>query len=233
MSSSHYAIELSKLKMGYGHHIVLKDINFNIKLGEFVSILGENGAGKTTLFKGILQLLPIMDGKIKILERDVTKGKDKQWLRSQIGYVPQKQSMGKFPISVFDAVLLGRWGTSFSYLKRPSKEDKEIVEETLEIVDLSHMIHQDCRELSGGQCQRLNIARAIVRKPQVLLLDEPTTHLDIDSQAKLDRTIDIIRQQYNLSILMISHDQHHAESISDRLVYLKNGEILKNVEMVQ
>ena len=218
-------IELTNLTMGYGNTIILQDISLHVKTGEFLSILGENGAGKTTLFKGILQLLPLMKGSIKISNTDVTNGKDKTWLRSQIGYVPQKQNQGGFPISVFDAVLLGRWGSSFAYLKRPSIEDKKITQGILELVDLAYMGSLDCRKLSGGQTQRLNIARALVRQPKILLLDEPTTHLDIESQKNLDRTIESIRTQYDLSILMISHDQDHARHISDRVVHLKNGQI--------
>jgi ABC-type cobalamin/Fe3+-siderophores transport system ATPase subunit len=212
--------------MGYGKSIVLHNINLTVHLGEFLSIFGENGAGKTTLFKGILQLLPIQRGEITILGKDVTNGKDKTWLRSQIGYVPQKHNSGNFPICVFDAVLLGRWGTSFSYFKRPSKDDKRITDEILEVVGLTPLKYQDCRKLSGGQTQRLNIARALVRQPKILLLDEPTTHLDIDSQKLLDDTLTSIRQQYNLSILMISHNQHHARRISDRVVYLEKGRII-------
>ncbi len=220
-----YALELTDLSMGYGNTTVLHNINLKIETGEFVSIFGENGAGKTTLFKGILQLLPIKKGSIAIFNKDVTKGRDKTWLRSQIGYVPQRHGQGNFPICVFDATLLGRWGTSFSYFKRPSKEDKQIAEEMLDIVGLKELKYHDCRKLSGGQTQRLNIARALVRKPKLLLLDEPTTHLDSDSQNKLDQLIEDIRNQYDLSILMISHDHIHAKKISDRVVYLKQGKL--------
>lgn len=222
-------IELNNIVMGYGNRIVLKDVNLDIKVGEFVSILGENGAGKTTLFKGILQLLPILKGNIKVFNLDVTKGKDKTWLRTQIGYVPQRHNPGNFPISVFDATLLGRWGTSFSYFKNPSREDIQIAEEILEVVNLQHMKNEDCRKLSGGQTQRLNIARALVRNPKILLLDEPTTHLDIESQINLDKIIQDIRNEYGLSILMISHDQIHAKRISDRVVHLINGVIRQDL----
>lgn len=220
------SIELIEIAVGYDGNPVLEDVNLKVKTGEFVSILGENGAGKTTLFKSILQLLPLIKGRIKIFDTDVTRGKDKTWLRSQIGYVPQKSNLGSnFPISVFDAALLGRWGSSFSYFKRPSKEDREITKEILQAVDLIHMSNIDCRKLSGGQAQRLNIARALVRQPKILLLDEPTTHLDIDSQNKLDMTISSIRKEYDLSILMISHNQIHARNLSDRLLLLKEGKI--------
>lgn len=217
------AIELNQIEIRYGKDVVLKDINFTLAAGEFISIFGENGAGKTTLFKGILQLLPINRGSVKVLGRDVTKLKDKTWLRAQIGYVPQGHNSSKFPISVFDAALLGRWGTSFKYMKKPSKIDKEIVMEVLSLVGLYELKDRDCRKLSGGQRQRLNIARAIVRHPKILLLDEPNTHLDMESIKKLENTIVEIRRKFNISILMISHDQKSASEISDRSVLIKDG----------
>lgn len=221
-----YAIQLKNLTMAYENQNVFENVDLHVEAGEFVTVFGENGAGKTTLFKGILQLLPIVKGKIKIFDVDVTEGKDKAWLRSQIGYVPQGHTRGNLPMSVFDAVLLGRWGTSFSYLKRPSSEDRKITDEILAVVELSEMKHHDSRKLSGGQIQRLNIARALVRKPPILLLDEPATHLDLESQKKLDKTISTVRQQYELSILMISHNQEHARAVSDRIVHLKDGKML-------
>jgi len=222
-----YAMELNDVTIGYNDIPVLHDISIKVKVGEFVAIFGENGAGKTTLFKGILQMLPLMKGSISILNKDVTKGRDKTWHRSQIGYVPQRHNQGNFPICVFDATLLGRWGTSFSYFKRPTKGDREITEEMLEVVGLKEMMFQDCRKLSGGQTQRLNIARALVREPKILLLDEPTTHLDLDSQSKFDEIIKTIRNQYDLSILMISHDHVHSRKISDRVIYLQAGRVFQ------
>lgn len=227
--SKQKVIELTDFTIGYGKNIILTDLNLQIHEGEFVSILGENGAGKTTLFKGILQLLPVKQGRILVFDRDTTI-KNKTWLRSQIGYVPQKQNSGNFPISVFDAVLLGRWGSSFSYFKRPSPEDKRMTQQILAYVDLEHMMSYDCRLLSGGQTQRLNIARALVRQPKILLLDEPNSHLDMESQKKLDALIESLRKEYNLTILMISHDQNHARYISDRVVHLKNGKIFEDLE---
>lgn len=217
------AIELNQIEIRYGKDVVLKDISFKLAEGEFVAIFGENGAGKTTLFKGILQLVPITNGYINILGKDITKFKDKSWLRTQIGYVPQGHNFSKFPISVFDATLLGRWGASFKYMKKPSKEDKEIALEVLSLVDLEQLKDSDCRNLSGGQRQRLNIARALVRKPKILLLDEPNTHLDRESIERLEKTIVEIRNKIKISILMISHDHSRSYEISDRSILIKDG----------
>lgn len=222
-------VEMKNITKVFPGVVANDQVNFELKKGEIHVLLGENGAGKTTLFKGILQLLPIEKGNIKVFDFDVTNGKDKTWLRSQIGYVPQVHGRGNFPISVFDATLLGRWGTSFSYFKNPTKEDRKITEEILEVVNLHHIKSEDCRKLSGGQTQRLNIARALVRNPRILLLDEPTTHLDVESKDNLDKTIRDIRNQYSLSIVMITHNQSHAETVSDRIVHLKNGMIYSEI----
>lgn len=148
---------------------------------------------------------------------------DQRWARSQIGYVPQTQGQGQFPISVFEAVLLGRWGTSFAYLRRPSSKDKDIAERMLKIVGLQDFKEQDCRSLSGGQKQRLNIARALVREPRILLLDEPTTFLDRESQEMLTSLIDDLRKSLNVLVLMITHEHGYVKGISDRTVLLQAG----------
>ncbi|MDW7660496.1 MAG: ATP-binding cassette domain-containing protein [Bacillota bacterium] len=223
MTATKTSLGLYGIEAGYGNLTVLRDLNLFLKKGEFVTILGENGAGKTTLFHVILHLVQAVRGRICVLDRDVTKIHQHQWLRSQIGYVPQRYESGRFPISVFDAVLLGRWGTSFAYLKKPSLEDRQLTEEILEKVGLISLAQQDCRRLSGGQSQRLNLARALIRKPRILLLDEPATFLDKEAQEMLDDILRNLRQELSLSILMISHNQHHAQSLSDRLLLLQDG----------
>ena len=217
-------ISVKNLVKKFGHFVANDNLNFEVYEGEIFGFLGANGAGKTTLFRGILQLIPINKGSIKVFGKDITKLRDKSWLRTQIGYVPQGHNTSKFPISVFDATLLGRWGTSFKYMKKPSKEDKEMTLEVLSLVDLKELKDTDCRNLSGGQRQRLNIARALVREPKILLLDEPNTHLDKESIERLEKTIIKIRESFKISILMISHDHNRSYQISDRSILIKNGQ---------
>lgn len=219
------ALKFSGIEAGYHKQIILKDLSLTVKEGEFVAIIGDNGVGKTTLFRAILHLLPIQNGLFQVMERNIINKEDKEWVRSQIGYVPQRQEKGKFPISVFDAVLLGRWGKTFSYLRKPSKEDRDVVSEMLQIIGLEELQDKDCRSLSGGQIQRLNIARALVRDPKILLLDEPTTHLDTSAQKILLHLIRDIRKRSGLTVLMISHDHRHAEMLADRIVYLRDGHL--------
>lgn len=216
-------MKLKAVAAGYGRHQVLKGVDFELGEGECCAILGENGAGKTTLFKVIMGLVLPRRGEVEVLGRRIDSPLARQWVRRQIGYVPQARSDGRLPIQVHDAVLLGRWGTGFAGLRHPRSEDRKIVCEILELLGLEELALSDCRELSGGQKQRVAIARAIVRKPRLLLLDEPTTYLDVSARDNLPDLLAAIRRELGLSILVISHDAESLQQVSDRAVVLRDG----------
>ncbi|MFZ5634081.1 MAG: metal ABC transporter ATP-binding protein [Bacillota bacterium] len=224
------ALSLSGVGAGYGKERVLSSLSLSVKKGECLAILGENGAGKTTLFRAILYLLPDLVGAIRVLGRPIKTPEDGAWVRSQVGYVPQGQGKGRLPISVFDAVMLGRWGKSFAYLRRPTARDRELTAAMLDVVGLQDFRFKDCRSLSGGQIQRVNIARALVREPLILLLDEPTTYLDGTSRDVLTQLIDQVRKKWPLTILMITHDGEYARQLADRVVHLCRGRIEESLE---
>jgi ABC-type Mn2+/Zn2+ transport system ATPase subunit len=219
------ALECRLAEAGYGREAILRNLELRVRHKEFVAILGDNGAGKTTLFRAILHLLPKQRGTFRVLGRQIRSKEDQAWIRSQVGYVPQRQEKGRFPISVFDAVLLGRWGKTFSYFRRPGREDRRAVDHMLALIGLEALRNQDCRNLSGGQMQRLNIARALVREPRILLLDEPATHLDAEAQSILSDLVRGIRDHSDLTVLMISHDRIQAEAMADRVVYIRQGSL--------
>lgn len=227
-SNENLAIEMEHFSGGYNQTLILKEFYFAAKKGENVLILGENGAGKSTFFQALLQLLPVHSGNIRICGRSIVSNRDKQWARSFIGYVPQSHGIGKFPISVEDAVLLGRWGTSFGFGKRPSTKDIELTSELLKRVGIADLRKKDCRLLSGGQRQRLHIARALVRKPKILLLDEPTTYLDENSREMLHVLVDDIRQQEQTTVITITHLKEKAMQKADRILLLKNGSLFEH-----
>jgi len=224
------ALTLSGIEAGYGKERVLRGLSLSVKKGEFLVILGDNGAGKTTLFRAILHMLPDLTGTVRVFGRVVKTPGDVAWVRSQIGYVPQGQGKGRLPISVFEAVMLGRWGKSFAYLKRPTARDRGLTEAVLEAVGLQDLRFRDCRALSGGQVQRVNIARALVREPQILLLDEPATYLDAAARDMLAQLIEQVRQKWSLTVLMISHERDQACQLADRVVYLRQGRIVEDLE---
>ena len=218
-----YAIAIDHLQAGYRGFRVLHDISLCLEEGRSVGIAGPNGAGKTTLFKVLLGLLPPMAGSVTILGRPLAMEKDRLWARRQVGYVPQQSSSGRLPVSVRDAVLMGRWGVSFGFCRKPSSVDWQVVSETLAEVGLTHKERCDCRDLSGGEQQKVAIARALVRQAPILLLDEPTSYLDRASRAELIALLGRIARQRRLTVVTISHDAVHLNEISETIFTLEKG----------
>ncbi len=210
------AILLRDVTAGYDHQLVLDSVSLQINRSESVAILGENGTGKTTLLRLILGLVRPWLGTIEVEGRPIASEADRRWIRQRIGYVPQGSVPGKLPITVEDAVLLGRWGEAFSFLKRPKRQDRDITVHMLELVGIADLRYKDCRELSGGQIQRLNIARALARTPGILLLDEPSTYLDQRAQVTLVELLSNIRRELDLTIVVVSHDEDQARELADR-----------------
>ncbi|WP_339308045.1 metal ABC transporter ATP-binding protein [Paenibacillus sp. FSL R5-0519] len=218
------ALEIQHGTAGYGTSPVLHKLDFQGDHGETIAITGANGAGKTTLFKVILGLIPMREGSMSIGGRRMEHKKDFKWAQKKIGFVPQGVQKGNLPITVFEYVMLGNWGKSFAYWKRPSIADKQKTTEWLEYVGLTELANQDCKDLSGGQQQRMNIARALIREPDILLLDEPSTHLDTFSRDLLYRLIDEYRQRApQLLTLMITHQLEETEHLHDRICLMKDG----------
>lgn len=219
------AIRLRNIRTGYDRIDVLNDLSFEVETGEAVAVLGDNGTGKTTLFRTILQLLPVQEGRMEILERSIKSSRDRRWARSFIGYVPQTHGVGKFPISALEAVLLGRWGATFGWGRRPKAEDYERAATMLQRVGLVHMKDHDCRLLSGGQQQRLNLARALVRQPKILLLDEPSTYLDEEARELLIALVQDTRREHGTTVITITHLKDEALRMSDRIVWMQGGKL--------
>ncbi len=182
--------------MGYGRRVVLPDVTLAIDQGEIAGILGPNGAGKTTLLKTILGIIAPLRGAVAF-----PRGRD----RVRFGYVPQRQVVDEsYPLTVGEVVLMGRYGR-LGAGRRPRRADHEAVACALDEVGLSHLSPQAYRELSGGQKQRVLIARALVGEPTVLVLDEPTTDMDLGSERAMLELITRLQQAHRLTILLVSH----------------------------
>lgn len=218
-------ITIEDLRAGYGREMVLQGISFELMEGQSLGIVGPNGAGKTTLFKVILGLVKPTRGRVVVLGRELKNEKDRNWVRKQLAYVPQQSVRGKLPVSVLDAVLMGRWGKTFGFLKKPHLEEKMAVSRALLEVGLSHKEKADCRTLSGGELQKVAIARALVRNAAIMLLDEPTTYLDHRSQEDLVELITRVRAGRKLALITISHDPGHLEKIADDILQMENGQL--------
>lgn len=182
---------------------ILKDVSFNISPGDFLALIGPNGSGKTTLIRIILGLLKPSAGRVLIMGEPV--GQFRQWQR--IGYVPQKATQfdSYFPASVKEVVAMGL----LSLKKFPrfiTSKDEEAIVQALEAVDMQELKNRRIGELSGGQQQRVFIARAIVNGPDILILDEPTTGVDAETQTRFYDMLAALNRSRNLTIVLITHD---------------------------
>lgn len=199
---------------------VIKDISFSLKKHEILTILGRNGVGKTTLLKCISGLLPLEQGEIRVNNQILKKGFNAS--DYAIGYVPQARSLN-FPYTVEELVLMGR-AKHINVFSTPKKEDYDIVNETLDELKISSIKHHACTQLSGGQLQLVYIARALVAKPQILILDEPETHLDFNNQHMLMNLIRKITDEKELCCIINTHYPDYALKISNVSLLMKKGE---------
>lgn len=196
------AVFAQNVSFKYGAELVLEDINFEINKGDFVGIIGPNGSGKTTLLKIMLGLLAPDSGKITIFDKAVKVGS-----HPEIAYIPQKitQLESRFPITVHEVVMLGRVSKK-NLFKRISKHDQDIVEKSLEDVDMLAYKDKIITDLSGGQQQRVFIAKALASKPKLLILDEPTVGVDQGSQEKFYALLQKLNKENGLTVIIVSHD---------------------------
>jgi iron complex transport system ATP-binding protein len=209
----HYDLEKS-----YG----FKDINFTLDQPGVISILGPNACGKTTLLKCIDGLMKLQGGSISINGKDLAN-LSRVEIAKAIGYVPQFHQPS-FAFSVLDAVLVGR-APHIGFLDAPKKEDAQIAKQALETMGISHLANTSYIQLSGGERQMVLIARVLAQKPSLLLLDEPTSHLDFGNQIKLLATLQRLANT-GLPIIMTSHFPDHAFLVSNQVVLMKQGELI-------
>jgi len=194
-------LAVTDLSVRYGKNIALQNMNLSLSAGEIVTILGPNGSGKTTLFKAIIGSTPLSSGKVE-LKPDI-----------KIGYVPQQLNIdATLPITVE------------RFFKLAQKIDDDSYEKALEIMSSKELLNSQMSNLSGGELQRVLLSRALIDKPDLLLLDEATRGLDQPGAAAFYRKIESIRNDTGCAILMISHDLHVVMGASDRVICL-NGHI--------
>jgi ABC-type Mn2+/Zn2+ transport system ATPase subunit len=212
-------IRFSHATFGFPGIIALKDISLEIGAGEFIGVIGPNGSGKTTLCRAILGLMRPLEGSLQIF--DCACEKLQCHHRARIGYLPQKGMLDKnFPITVFETVMMGRYGV-LGLFKRPGKRDRETAREALSHVGMLDYENTALGQLSGGQQQRVFIARALAQQPEVLLLDEPTTGIDIVTQYSVLDLIQQLHHDLGLTVLLVTHDINMIRRHVDRLVLLK------------
>jgi len=221
-------IELENVSFCYGNtraDFCLSDINIKIDKNEFVSIIGANGCGKSTLIKIAAGLLKPISGKVRINNSEY-ENYSRIDLAKLIAYVPQLY-YSVYPYSVFEVVMMGR-NPHLNIFGYENKFDIELVNDVLEKVGLYNLKNKSINEISGGEAQRAYIARALVQKPKVILLDEPNSHLDIKNEIALFKLLSNLRKQEEISIAIVTHHINLAGYFSDKVVLIKNGKVLEN-----
>lgn len=192
------AISLRAVCFSYSGPVVLKDINLEVHPGEFLGLVGPNGGGKSTLLKIILGLLSPLSGQVSVLGLPPVKG------RTAIGYVPQYTAFAAdFPLSVEGAVLQGRLGKTGS-IGGYTAEDRVCAQRAIEQVEILDLRTRPLATLSGGQRQRMLIARALAVEPEILILDEPTAHVDLRLEESVFHLLKTLNQR--MTIIVVSHD---------------------------
>lgn len=209
-------ITLKGVAIGYGRNTILSDINFSLKSGEFVVLFGPNGCGKTTLFKTILRIIPPIQGSILYGNENVPR----------FGYVPQRKHLDEiYPFTAEEVVLMGTFGQRKPFCPT-SKIDRLLVEQCLKDVGMMELRKNFFSELSGGQKQRILIARALATRPNVLLLDEPITGLDILAQKKIIELISVLHRKHQLTIMMITHEVHYIPSWVKKIIHIHHYKVV-------
>lgn len=206
------AIELDRVTIKYGKDIVIKHASLEVSEGDFCCVVGANGAGKSTLIRGILGLKKIDSGKVKC---DT----------SRVGYLPQESKIDMyFPATVIEIVLsgnLGRMGRRLFY----GIAEKERAKKSLDLLGMLNLSEKSFASLSGGQKQKVLLARALTAAKDILILDEPSNNLDHDSRAEFYKILKKLNREHKMTIIMITHDLDADDLIGNKVVSIKQGQV--------
>jgi ABC-type Mn2+/Zn2+ transport system ATPase subunit len=204
-------VSLDHATLGYGRRVILSDLSFTIPEGDFLGMVGPNGAGKTTILRVILRTLEPLSGFVAH-----TPG-------IRFGYVPQRDQVDyNFPLTVIDVVMMGRYDR-IGLGRRPGPNDRELARAALDHVGIVELADEPLTALSGGQKQRTLIARALVGQPNVLVLDEPTSGMDLVSTTQILGLVRELHERDKLTVLMVSHALNEVANYVERIALVLNG----------
>lgn len=233
-------LKTNNIKFSYNQKSILKGIDLQIEKGSFIGIIGPNASGKSTLLKNISRTLRADQGVV-YLDKKILNEYGSLELAKKMAVVPQNIEIS-FNFNVYDIIMMGR----HPYQKRwsgLSEKDKKIVREVMEVTDTLKLKNKLINELSGGEKQRVIIARALAQKPDILLLDEPTSNLDINYQGEIYDLLKYLNREFNLTIITVSHNLNLTAQYCEELILIKAGKIfasgpaeevltVKNIEKV-
>jgi len=214
-------VDIQDLSFGYtdkAEDSIFSGIHFSLEPGEVFCLLGPNGSGKSTLLKCISRVLTPASGSVAI-DGENLNAMSPAKIAGKLGYVPQSL-VSAFPFTVEEIVVMGR-ASRISMISSPSKQDKDKALESMEKIGIAHLARRPCNRLSGGEWQLVLIARALTQSPRVLLLDEPTSHLDLGNQVKILEKVGSLSRD-GITIIMASHFPDHAFLHADQVGILKN-----------
>lgn len=216
-------LKIAGLSFSYQSSRILNNVTFEVKGGEFLGVLGPNGSGKTTLLRCISNVLSPQVGTVLIDGRD-TQELSKKEIARKIGVVPQTSNI-EYEFTVSELVLMGRT-PYIGRFKSESAHDFEVAEKAMKLTNIQHLAERAFHELSGGEKQRVMIARALAQEPKILLLDEPTIHLDIHCQFEILNLVKNLCEKERIVVISVFHDLNLASQYSDKLILLNKGKIV-------
>lgn len=212
---------VSNIAFAYGKMVVLRDVSADFAVGEFSAIIGPNGCGKSTLFNLISRILPLQSGAITVNNKKISDYQNKE-LAQCLAVLPQSVHLPDY-MTVHDMVMQGRFCYQ-SFLSRYSETDLSIVEQSLKTMHVAHLADKYVTQLSGGQLQRCRTAMVLAQETDIVMLDEPTSHLDLYHQyAVLDTAKDLVRQ--GKTVIAILHDMTQASLYAHRITVLSDGHV--------
>jgi iron complex transport system ATP-binding protein len=216
------AIRVEGLAYAFGRQPILHDLSFSIAAGQFFIMIGPNGSGKTTLLKLMAGLLPRQAGHIDVLDRGIDTYSPRRLAR-RVAYVPQAVSVD-FPFRVFQVVLMGR-APHLGMLGFESEKDMDLARQAMAYTDVAHLADRRLDQISGGEQQRVFIARAICQKPNIILMDEPTAALDMAHQVRVMDLMEKLKTDEEVTVVMVSHDVNLAAMYADQVLLMKKGRV--------
>jgi iron complex transport system ATP-binding protein len=218
------SIDVKEISFRYIAQWVIEDLSFRVKGGEFWGIIGPNGSGKTTLLKILSGLIKPQRGRV-LIDGDELRRMKRPDIAKKIAVVPQETQIS-FPFTSLEVVLMGR-SPYLGRLQFEGRDDFEVTERAMRLTDTLQFSRRPVSELSGGERQRIFIARALAQEPEIILLDEPTSNLDISHQVEFYDLISRLNREKNLTILTVSHDINLASEYCQKIILLSEGRIFK------